>query len=234
MKKNISARLIFAVFFVLTAVTVGAQSPAPADSTAAAASEHKVACVGDSITQGSGTTGGNSYPSQLQALLGSGWQVQNFGVGGRTLLKKGDHPYWIEKAFTAAHDFSPNYVIIMLGTNDTKPQNWVHQDEFYADYKDLIESFKNLPSKPHIFICRPCPVPGAGNYGINEKNLQLEIPVIDKLAAEESVDLIDMHAALAGHPEMLPDRVHPNNAGADLMAQAAVAALTGKSAPSPH
>ena len=89
----------------------------------------------------------------------------------------------------------------MLGTNDTKPQNWVHHDEFYSDYKALVEIFMNLPSKPRVFICRPCPVPGAGNYGINETNIQIEIPLLDQLAAEEKVDIIDMHAALVGKPE---------------------------------
>jgi acyl-CoA thioesterase I len=189
----------------------------------------RVACVGDSITQGSGAEPGKSYPSQLQAILGGKWQVKNFGVGGRTLLKKGDFPYWKEHAFKDAHDFQPDVVIIMLGTNDTKPQNWVHHDEFYADYKDLVESFKSLPSNPRVFICRPVPVSGQGNYGINETNLAIEIPLIDRIAAEEKVDLIDMHAALLPHPELFPDRVHPNTAGAGIMAQTAAAALTGKS-----
>jgi acyl-CoA thioesterase I len=40
--------------------------------------------------------------------------------------------------------------------------------------------------------------------------------------------VIDMYAALKDHPEMLPDRVHPNTAGATLMAKAAYKALTGR------
>ena len=135
----------------------------------------RVSCVGDSITQGAGADPGMSYPSQLQALLGDKWQVKNFGVGGRTLLKKGDLPYWNEQAFKDAQNFKPDVVIIMLGTNDGKPQNWVHHDEFYADYKNLVETFKNLDSKPRVFICRPCPVPEPGNYGIKETNIQLSL-----------------------------------------------------------
>ena len=186
----------------------------------------RVACVGDSITAGAGAEPGKAYPIQLQAILGNTWEVKNFGVSGRTLLKKGDHPYWIEKAFTAAQAYQPNVVVIMLGTNDTKSQNWVHQDEFYADYKELVETFKNLASKPKVFICRPPPVPGAGRFGINEANLQLEIPMIDKLAAEEQVGVIDMHAALEGKPELQPDHVHPNTAGAAIMAQTVADAIT--------
>jgi hypothetical protein len=44
-----------------------------------------------------------------------------------------------------------------------------------------------------------------------------------------------MHAALAAKPELLPEllpeRVHPNTAGAGEMAKAAFTALTGKNAP---
>jgi lysophospholipase L1-like esterase len=193
----------------------------------------RVACIGDSITEGYGADPGKSYPSQLQPLLGNGYQVKNFGLGGRTLLKNGDAPYWREQALKDAQAFQPNIVVIMLGTNDTKPQNWVHHDEFASDYKELIELFKNLDSKPHVFICRPCPVPDPGNYGINEANLQTEIPLIDKLATDENVSLIDMHAALAGKPELLPDHVHPNTAGAGIMAQTVADAITGKGTKGP-
>ena len=76
-----------------------------------------------------------------------------------TLLNHGDKPYQKENAFKAALAYKPDVVVIMLGTNDTKPQNWKFKDQFAADYKDLIEQFAKLPSKPRIFICRPDPVP---------------------------------------------------------------------------
>jgi lysophospholipase L1-like esterase len=122
-------------------------------------------------------------------------------------------------------------VVIMLGTNDTKPQNWKFKGQFVADYKDLLGQFAKLPSKPRIFICRPVPVPGQGNYGINEAGVQAEIPLIDRIAQQMKAGVIDMYAALKDHPETLPDRVHPNTAGAQRMAQAAYKALTGKELP---
>ena len=196
--------------------------------TASAAEPIKVACVGDSITQGAGAKPGQSYPSQLQALLGDGYQVGNFGVSGRTLLKKGDFPYWKEKKYQAALAMEPAIVIIMLGTNDTKPQNWKFEAEFAADYRELVKSFQSLKSQPKVFVCRPVPVPGKGNYGINEENIQKEIPRVDALAKELGCGVIDMHAALVNFPEMLPDRVHPNTAGAGEMAKAAAKAIAGK------
>jgi lysophospholipase L1-like esterase len=196
--------------------------------TARAAEPIKIACVGDSITQGAGAKSGQSYPSQLQALLGDGYKVGNFGVSGRTLLKKGDFPYWKEKKYQDALAMEPAIVVIMLGTNDTKPQNWKFEAEFDADYRELVKSFQALKSKPKVFVCRPVPVPGQGNYGINEENIQKEIPRVDALAKELGCGVIDMHAALAKTPELLPDRVHPNTAGAGEMAKAAAKAIAGK------
>lgn len=221
---------LLAVFALTTAL---AADPVPPIDPAAYKEHVKVACIGDSITQGAGAGKGRAYPSQLQELLGDKWKVGNFGVSGRTLLKKGDYPYWNEKAYQNALAFKPDVVIIMLGTNDTKPQNWKFESEFVADYTELVKSFLALESKPRVFVCRPCPVPGKGNFGINEANIQLEIPRIDALAAELKLGVIDMHAALADKPQLLPDRVHPNAEGAGEMAKAAFKALTGKAAPAP-
>lgn len=193
----------------------------------------RLACIGDSITQGVGAAKGKSYPAQLQELLGPKWKVGNFGISGRTLLKKGDLPYWNEKAYQKALAFKPDVVIIMLGTNDTKPQNWKHEAEFVADYTGLVNSFLTLESKPRVFVCRPCPVPEPGNFGINETNVKEEILRIDRLAVEMKLGTIDMHAALADKPQFLPDRVHPNTEGAAEMAKAAFTALTGKADPEP-
>jgi lysophospholipase L1-like esterase len=193
----------------------------------------KIACVGDSITQGSGAGPGMSYPAQLQELLGDRWKVGNFGVSGRTLLKKGDFPYWKEKKYQEALKFLPDVVIIMLGTNDTKPQNFKHEKEFSDDYVELVNSFQGLASEPKIYVCRPCPVPDPGNFGINDKNLQVYIKKVDELAGELNLGVIDMHKALADKPTLLPDRVHPNAEGAGEMAKAAFKALTGKEAPVP-
>ena len=188
----------------------------------------RVACVGDSITAGVGAAKGESYPTQLGKMLGDRWDVRNFGVSASTLLNHGDKPYQKQEAFQAALQYEPQVVIIMLGTNDTKPQNWKLKGEFVADYKDLLGKFAKLPSKPRIFICRPVPVPGQGNYGINEAGVLEEAPMIDKIAQEMQTGVIDMYGALKDQPKMLPDRVHPNTAGATLMAKAAYKALTGK------
>jgi len=192
----------------------------------------RVACVGDSITAGFGAAKGWDYPSQLRRMLGAEYDVRNFGVSGRTLLRHGDFPYANEPAFKAAVAYKPDVVILMLGTNDSKPQNWKpHAMEFDVDYRWLVGQLQGGNSLQKFFACRPCPVPGPGNYGINEPVVEKEIPIIDKIVADLHLNEIDMHAALAAHPELLPDKVHPNNAGATLMAKAAYKAITGKDFP---
>jgi len=191
----------------------------------------RVACVGDSITQGAKLAKGMTYPEQLQKLLGSAWIVKNFGKSGRTLLKQGDFPYWNESIYQDALQFAPDVVIIKLGTNDTKPQNWKYITDFKNDYRALVESFRSLPGKPRIYICTPCPVVGSGAFTINNAGIIEEVGWVKELAAELNVGLVDMNAAFAGKSELLPDKVHPNAEGATLLAGTVYSALTGKVPP---
>ena len=188
----------------------------------------RVACVGDSITQGTKLPRRMTYPEQLQKMLGSPWIVKNFGKSGCTLMKKGDFPYWNESIYQDALQFAPDVVIIKLGTNDTKPQNWKHIADFKNDYRALVESFRSRPEKPLIYICTPCPVVGSGAFNINNAGVVEEVGWVKELAAELHVGLVDMNAAFAGKSELLPDKVHPNEEGATLLAGTVYSALTGK------
>ena len=212
--------LIFSIFtFVLS--SFAADPNAPLELTAYK-EKIKVACVGDSITAG-------PYPGQLGKLLGEKFQVKNFGNSGSTLLKHGDKPYDKQKSYTDALAYKGDVVVIMLGTNDTKPQNWgKHKDEFVADYKSLIADFAKADNKPRIFIATPPFVPGKGNYGINEAGVLEQIPLIEALAKETGVGLIDQHAATKDKDELFPDKVHPNAAGAGVLAATVYKALMGK------
>jgi lysophospholipase L1-like esterase len=223
---------------LMVAALVGLAGPCPAaDQGPIREGDYKgkirVACVGDSITFGAlvKDRAANCYPAQLGRMLGDRWEARNFGVSGATLLKQGDKPYWKERAFGQAKEFEPDVVVIMLGTNDTKPQNWQHKDEFAADARALVEEFARLPGKPRVFVCHPPPVPNKGNFGINERGVQEELPILDKVAQDTGAGVIDVYAALKDHPDHLPDNVHPDAEGATLMARAVYKSLTGKEAP---
>jgi lysophospholipase L1-like esterase len=212
---------VFLGLLLISGVTAPAQD-------AAAGGPLRVACVGDSITAGVGASSpDNAYPMQLQRMLGDGYKVGNFGNSGKTLLKHGDDPYWTTDTLQQALAFKPNIVTIMLGTNDTKPQNWKLKDQFTADYKDLIAKFQALDTKPKIFLVRPTYIPGAGNYGINEPAMREELAIIDSLSMEEGLPTIDVHAATAGQDSDFPDRVHPNNQGAYVIAQTLYQSIMG-------
>ena len=190
----------------------------------------RVACVGDSITFGAGVhdRAKNCYPAVLGRLLGEGYEVRNFGVSGATLLKKGNKPYWKLKAFQQATEWQPNIVIIKLGTNDSKPPCWKHGAEFAADLRAMADHFAGLPSKPKVWLCLPVPVYQT-RWGISEATVKGRIiPIIQQVAAERKLPTIDLHAALSGKPELFPDKIHPNAAGAALLAKAVHAALTGR------
>jgi acyl-CoA thioesterase-1 len=184
-----------------------------------------VACVGDSITYGSGISDrqNDSYPAQLSRMLqkfDNQWQAQNFGVSGATLLRNGDLPYVRQSAYNQALAAEPDAVIIMLGTNDSKSWNWVYKDEYVSDCIFLIDAFAELPSKPVIWICKPVPAFN-DNFGITDAVIKDEIiPMIDQIAELRDVEVIDLYTAMLNTSSMFPDGIHPNADGARLMAEA--------------
>jgi acyl-CoA thioesterase-1 len=190
----------------------------------------RIACIGDSITFGASIKNRDRdcYPAQLGRMLGEKWQTRNFGVSGATLLKKGDLPYWDQQAFKDALAYNPNVVVIKLGTNDTKPQNWKYKDQFAADYADMIDRFAELPSKPRIWICQPVPAYGE-RWGITDIIIKNEvIPLINRIARSKHVPVIDLYGPLSDKPEMFPDQIHPNAEGAHGIAKEIYAVLTGR------
>ncbi len=189
----------------------------------------RVACVGDSITFGSGLAAREtkSYPRELGRLLGEGFDVWNFGVSGATLLSRGDKPWRFTPQFNAALGINPDIVVIKLGTNDSKPQNWGRSLGFEDDLEALVNDFKGLPSRPKVFLCLPVPA-YATQWGINEATISGQvIPAIRAVAKRRRLPVIDLHAALDGKPELFPDHIHPNAEGARLIAEAVKAALVG-------
>jgi acyl-CoA thioesterase I len=192
--------------------------------TASATSKIKVACVGNSITAGS-----TMYPPYLQTLLGSGYQVENDGVGGTTLLKKGDMPYWTQGRLKQALAFNPNIVTIKLGTNDTKSQNWdAHGSEFKKDYCAMIDTFKLLATKPDVFLVLPVPVFKTNAFGIRDSILKKIIVIIKEIGTERNLPVIDANTPLLGFSQYFSDGVHPNGTGSDSIAHIIYRALMAR------
>lgn len=190
----------------------------------------RVACIGDSITYGTGIEGRlwNSYPSQLAGLLGRGWDVRNFGVNNATALEKGFLPYRQTQTFKDALEFLPHIVVIKLGTNDARTLNWRHKDEFEGDYIALIGCFQRLESRPKIWLCTPAPV-FRGKGGRPEPTIQNEIvPRIREIARRTGLPVIDLNSTLLPRRDFFPDGVHPDERGAGVIAEAVFDALAGR------
>jgi len=218
-----------AAWLTLAAPFIDAQPPAPM----AGSDPIRVACVGASITYGFGITNReqNCYPAQLQGLLGHGYETRNYGVSGRTMLKHGDFPYWNDNAYKQALAYNPNIVVIDLGGNDSKPQNWKYKDEFAADARAMIGSFQALPAKPRVLLCLPMPAFKV-MWGINEAVYTNElIPMLRQAALETHTELIDLHTPFLKREAWFADGIHPNANGATLMAEIIGDAITSKKDP---
>jgi lysophospholipase L1-like esterase len=199
----------------------------------------RIACVGDSITEGTANADHrrNSWPLILQRMLDASapgrYRVGNFGRSGATALKRGTRPYWDEDVFSQGHAFAPDVVILNLGTNDATPRNWpALGGDFEQDYTALVDTYERLPTKPAILLSNLSPQ--LPPYPHVEENVPYRAAVdgvVEALAARRGMALIDFHAPLAGELRLLPDGVHPNTAGNARMAASAFTAITGRAAP---
>ncbi|MEA3490584.1 MAG: GDSL-type esterase/lipase family protein [Campylobacterota bacterium] len=203
--------------------TAAAQAPKNEDISESV----RVACVGDSVTYGYGLDNRHteSYPSQLSALAGAEWSIENFGLTSATVLKKGNVPYSKSASFAQSQAYNPEIVVIILGTNDSKSINWKYKSEFISDYTALIESYQALPSSPEVWIAYPTPA-YSGTAGITDRVIREEIiPMIDIVAQNTGVEVLDLYSQLSDSEELFPDTIHPNVEGSNIIAQIVYAAI---------
>ena len=179
----------------------------------------KVACVGDSITEGYGLArqSETAYPVRLDSILGPDYAVMNLGRSATTLLKHGNFPYWICKEFSDVFAYHPDIIIIMLGTNDTKTINW-NADDFEKDYQTMIDTFETIAGKPKIYLCKPVPV-FKTRWTINDSTLTAGvIPIVEKMAKTNDLPVIDLYSEMKDQAKNFFDSIHPNEEGAKIMA----------------
>lgn len=168
----------------------------------------KVACVGDSITQGLGNT---PYPNRLGNLLGSGYNVANYGLWGTTACNNTDRAYTncSDSRYQESLDFAPEVVILMLGTNDGGGDASNAQTNFKADMRSLIASYQALESDPTVIL-----VTSPYAYIDNNKNVNSIIaPMQRELADELGLFMVDMNALTENMASQFQDGLHPSESG---------------------
>ena len=169
-----------------------------------------ILAFGDSLTAGFGLTDPKkSYPSLLQDSLvreGFDYQVINLGFSGDTSAT-GLKRLWLALKYKPAEIF-----ILELGANDVVKKT--SAAEIKANLAEIIKQVK--ASGARVILCGISPPTSLGDeYGLEVRRMYAE------LAQEYDLPLIqDFMQDVRGDPErMLPDGIHPNEKGAQVIEQ---------------
>lgn len=190
------------------------------------ARKKKIACIGDSITFGAGVNGkmNKTWEHYLEEKLEDDWQVLNYGISGRTLLKGGDYPYTEEKFYSISQGIKADIYILMLGTNDSKPYNW-NEKLFGMELNEMVEEYLKIPNQPKVVLMTPPTCfedekLGKVAFDINNDIIGTEIYRIVKQCGEtHRLDVIDLNQYTKSHSEWFVDGVHPNSLGNERIAE---------------
>jgi lysophospholipase L1-like esterase len=211
----------------------------------------RIACLGDSITYGAkADPKTESYPAQLQQLLGERFVVKNFGVGGATMMRYGKPNAF--QQLPKAKEFQPQLVIVGFGINDTRSRGvdyWNHFADFVPDATALLEEIVSWPSHPRVLLCLPIT-----NYadlpGMPEERKQNNVERVPRMTevraklkevaarfAERGVTVVDLGEPTKNRPELYDvDGVHMKAPGYRLLAETllpAIEQILGSARPKP-
>jgi hypothetical protein len=218
----------------------------------------KVACIGEQTTHSDlfpsrtdQAPGMQEYPAMLQTLLGSGYNVMNYGdccasvIQGYTASET--HPYVDGNQFNPSIAFAPDIVVIgSWGRHDwgMSAQNALAAFEagdtattftkFQTDYDTLVSKYLAAASKPQIYCSTPIPIP-FGNDGPDDGyKTSPAAAAVTAVCQKYNLPIIDLFTAFTGHKEFYinpPDKdsegEHTSTAGATEIAQLVYEAITG-------
>lgn len=207
----------------------------------------KIACVGDSITFGTGLKPGDArYPQVLGTLMGPDFDVRGFGNPGKTA---GDYPgqtgrwYGSTREHRQALEFKADIYVSNLGINDTG--RWWNPRLFSKGYDDLFTAWKSASPKARLFAwgllgpdyrgplnkkafpgnCYPDVRKYSGTDNGSAANRPEAEKLIASVARKHKASLFDALTPLSGHPEWYVDGLHPTEPGARRIAEITFAKL---------
>ncbi|MBE5756606.1 MAG: SGNH/GDSL hydrolase family protein [Clostridiales bacterium] len=204
-----------------------------------------IGCIGDSITQGTKSLyndeGGAtyvyfSYPAYLQRMNWKTTYVYNLGRSGRTMRSDHTNSYqdcWRWKTATQIVKDVLDYVIIQLGTNDTKlfPNTWTDADnkQFIDDFFVLVDTISET-NKDVKYILSNCPMADNGKGSGAAFILPIQAECVNQAKAKGyTIELFDMRTFSTENMPMSThfdaDRLHPNSTGYYEMAKGLDGAL---------
>lgn len=204
----------------------------------------KLLMIGDSITdtgrarpvgEGRGDAIGNGYVMMLDAILGAVHpeleiRVVNMGISGNTVrdLKA--------RWQTDVLDIEPNYVSVMIGTNDVwrqfdsplRPETHVLIDEYERTYDELVAS--TLPRVKGMILITPFYLEPSRQDAMRAM-MDSYGAVVRNVARRHGTAFVDSQAAFDKlldviYPAAISwDRVHLNHVGAMALARAIAQAI---------
>lgn len=184
----------------------------------------KVACVGDSLTYGTTLLNRRveSYPSRLAKLLGKDFDVLNLGFSGHALSKKSEKCLLNTPVIELLESYAPDYVLLLIGTNDARLKNFSTDDEFAANYKLLVSTIMNLPSSPKL-IAMTCPMVYAENdprsADFSTEILARLVQVQRAILNLQKISYVDLYNITQGKTTLYSDdKLHFNAKGAKFLA----------------
>ena len=159
---------------------------------------NNIICFGDSLTFGTGAPRDKSYPARLSQMIGQ--PVINAGIPGdttsRALLR-------LERDVLSK---SPHIVLITLGGNDLK--NGVDKQTAFKNLKEIVEK---IQARDALVVISSI------SLLFWDRGYEAEY---EKLAEETGAVLVpDILGGIMGHEGLMSDRIHPNGAGYEIMAQ---------------
>ena len=209
----------------------------------------KIACMGDSLTAGTGIPTEErpiySYPGQLQQLLGSKYNVLNCGRSGATVLRNDSkyfngspnaYHYGSVQKYKDAKAFAPDIAVIMLGTNDGPRyidkvgDDPAKQAEFKAEFIKELEGYgktmESLNPDVKIYLMLSPPYEKSAEKSENIKN-NIH-PIVREIAEANGWEVIDIYSAIEAHitEGIYTDGLHFTKDGYAIIANAVAAAIT--------
>ena len=203
----------------------------------------RVACIGDSITWGYAMTNRveECYPSQLQRLLGDGYDVRNFGDSGSGVYsqpkrsKSGwmPHPWRLGRQAAAAYAFKPDIVVSNLGINDASifMNEFIHGADgksvterglFRREYVDLLRAFESEDGLPRIILWRRLGPVGKRHNLKGTPDAFVMSEDLERVAAAVGAETLDLYGPLLPYAEtsdFAADGIHPEGGAQRVIAE---------------
>ncbi len=177
--------------------------------------QHTVACIGDSLTFGTGSNepGTESWPAVLARKTGKlDLDTLNFGVYGSTVEMFTPWSYNDTWSFVNSLNSDADVFLILLGSNDcnSPAPDWT----FDEAYRYLLTTYMNLPQSPTVVVVLP-PDMYFKSFPLSMSNDSIETirETERRIAAEYGLDVIDLSAISGDMEQYCVDGGHYDSTG---------------------